>query len=87
MTSAAGIDVTHIRVQRKQAWAVWNKEDGFSPQFHGKRPIALAAAARLAQDNPTKKFHVVYFDVKVSFAGVESHTEAHAHLAHSGNTL
>lgn len=85
--TATATVVEEFRVQQKGMWAVWCKT-GYRPNhFHKTRERALEEAARLARLNPAKKFHVVYFDVKVSYCGVESHTEAHARLAQSDDAL
>jgi len=58
--------VAGLNVTRKGKWAVWNKR-GHRPQaFYRHRDSALAEAARLVRLNPEHKFHVIYFDVKVS---------------------
>ena len=63
---ASGIEVAELKVVNKRRWAVWNKLENRPLAFSRTRERALAAATRLAQLNPTNKFHVVYFDVKVS---------------------
>ena len=56
-----------IRTEQVGVWAVWTKKGHRPTRFHTSKELAQAEAARLAKLNPQAKFHVVYFDEKVSW--------------------
>lgn len=56
-----------IRTEQVGVWAVWTKKGHRPTRFYNSKELAQAEAARLAGLNPKSKFHVVYFDEKVSW--------------------